>query len=163
MTSSTYKFKMAARQNLTRTESCCLPFGWHLPVCFIEWLEQKWCPKSMRRVERGGYSNPSRRGGNWQKEDGGSPPQCTTHPQPESPHPWERRRRGWKRQRSRWRRQDGWSMWAGHNHCHQPNSWLKWLQRLGHLIWEGRSQSGGSSNLLWEAKPPRRNSSGLVR
>ena len=39
----------------------------------------------------------------------------------------------------------------------------RWLQRPGHLIWEGRSQSGVSSNLLWEAKPPRRNSSGLAK
>ena len=64
--------------------------------------------------------------------------------------------RGWKRQRSRWRRQDGWRMWAGcHHHC-QPNSWLKWLWRLGHLFQVGRSQSGGSSDLLWEAKPPQK-------
>ena len=55
-------------------------------------------------------------------------------------------------------------MWEGHHHCHhQPNSWPRWLQRLSHLLWVGRSQSGGSSDLLWEAKPPRRNSSRLVR
>ena len=86
------------------------------------------------------------------------PLQYTTHPQPRNPHPQERRRRGWKRLRGRWRRPDSWRMWEGPHHCHQPNSWPRWLQRLGHLLW-GRSWSGGSSALPWEAKPPRRNSS----
>ena len=49
-------------------------------------------------------------------------------------------------------------MWEGLCHHHQPNSWPRWLQRPGHLLW-GRSQSGGSSALLWEAKPPGRSSS----
>ena len=52
--------------------------------------------------------------------------------------------------------------WVGHHHHHQPDSWPRWLWRLGHLLW-GRNQSGGSSDLPWEAKPPRRNSSRLVR
>ena len=138
--SSTYKFKMTTRQNLMRKESCCLPIGWHLPVCFIEWLEQKWCPKRMRRVGRSGCSNLRKRGKLWQREDRGPPPKYTTYPQPESPCPWERRRRQWKRQRGGWRKQGGWRMWVGchHHHC-QPDSWPKWLWRLGHLIWEGRS------------------------
>ena len=101
----------------------------------------------------------------WSKEErralverGQRPPsQYTTHPQPESPHLQERRRRRWKRQRGGW-----WRMWEGLHHC-QPDSWPRWLQRLGHLLWVGRSQSGGSSNLPWEAKPPRRNSSRLGR
>ena len=46
-------------------------------------------------------------------------------------------------------------MWEGHHHHCQPNSWPRWLQRLGHLLW-GRSQSGGSSDLPWEAKPPQK-------
>ena len=84
----------------------------------------------------------------------------TTHPKSRSPHPEERRwRGGQKNQRSRWRRQDGWKMWAGHLHHCQPNSWPRWLQRLGHLHWVGRNQSGGSSNQLWEAKPLGNNSS----
>ena len=46
---------------------------------------------------------------------------------------------------------------------HQPNSWPRWLQRPGHLVWVRRSQSGGTSNLLLEARPPRRNSPRLER
>ena len=47
-------------------------------------------------------------------------------------------------------------MWEGlHHHC-QPNSWPKWLWRLGYLLWVRRSQSGGSSNLPWEAEPPQK-------
>ena len=42
-------------------------------------------------------------------------------------------------------------MWVGHLHHCIPDSGPRWLQRLGHLLW-GRSQSGGSSALLWEAK-----------
>ena len=53
------------------------------------------------------------------------------------------------------RRQDGWRMWVGHRHHCQPNSWPRWLWRPGHLLW-GRSQSRGSSALLWEAKPPQK-------
>ena len=53
-------------------------------------------------------------------------------------------------------------MWEGCHHCCQPDSWPRWLQRLGHLLW-GRSQSGGSSDLPWEAKPPGRNFSRLVK
>ena len=32
MTSSVYKFKMAARQNLTRMKSCCFSIGWHFLI-----------------------------------------------------------------------------------------------------------------------------------
>ena len=52
--------------------------------------------------------------------------------------------------------------WVGHHHHHQPDSWPRWLWRPGYLL-QGRSQSRGSSDLLWEAKPPRRNFSGLVK
>ena len=45
---------------------------------------------------------------------------------------------------------------GGHLHCCQPNSWPRWLQRPGHLHWVKRSQSGGSSDLSWEAKPPQK-------
>ena len=48
------------------------------------------------------------------------------------------------------------------SHC-QPDSWPRWLWRLDHLCWVRRSQSGGSSDLLWEAKSPRRNSIRLVK
>ena len=36
----------------------------------------------------------------------------------------------------------------------QPNSWPRWLQRLGHLCQVGRSQPGGSSNLPWRQGSP---------
>ena len=55
-------------------------------------------------------------------------------------------RRGLKRQR-------GWERWGGHWGHHQPDSWPRWLQRPGQLCQEGRSQSRGSSNLPWEARP----------
>ena len=29
--------------------------------------------------------------------------------------------------------------WGRHRHHCQPNSWPRWLQRLGHLCWVGRS------------------------
>ena len=54
-------------------------------------------------------------------------------------------------------------MWEDPHHCCQPDSWPRWLQRLGHLLQVRRSQSGGSSNLPWEAKLPRRNSFRLER
>ena len=92
------------------------------------------------------------------------PPQFITHPQPGSPCLQERRRRGrWRRQRSGWRKQEDWRMWEDLCCCHRPDSWPRWLWRLDHLLWVRRSQSGGSSNLLWEAKPPGRNSSRLER
>ena len=92
------------------------------------------------------------------------PPQFITHPRPGSPCPHERRRRGrWRRQRSGWRKQESWRMWEDPHHCCQPNSWPRWLWRLGHLLQVRTSQSGGSSDLLWEAKLPRRNSSRLER
>ena len=84
-------------------------------------------------------------------------PSPVHHP---SPARKRRRRRSWRRQRGRWRRQEGWRMWEGLHHGHQPD---RWLQRPGHLHQVRRSQSGGSSDLLWEAKPPGRNSSGLER
>ena len=84
-------------------------------------------------------------------------PSPVHHPSPaRKPSPArERRRRGrWRRQRSGWRKQEGWRMWEDPHHCCQPNSWPRWLQRPGHLLWVRRSQSGGSSDLPWEAKPP---------
>ena len=90
------------------------------------------------------------------------PLQYIPHPQQRSPHLQERRRRGWKRQRGGWRRPDSWRVWED-SHCHcQPHSWPRWLWRTGHLLW-GRSQSRGSSDLPWEAKPPGRNFSGLEK
>ena len=81
-------------------------------------------------------------------EKGRRPPlPFTTHPQPRRPHPEERR---W---RSRWRKQGSWRGWEGQLHHCWPNSWPRWLQRLGHLHWVRRRQSGGSSNQPWEAKP----------
>ena len=60
----------------------------------------------------------------------------------------------------------GRAAWGGRGghlcHC-QPNSWPRWLWRLGHLCWVRRSQPGGSSNLPWEVKCPTRNSSRLAR
>ena len=44
---------------------------------------------------------------------------------------------------------------------HQPDSWARWPQKPGHLCWEGRSQLTRSSDLLWEARLPGRNSCGL--
>ena len=86
-----------------------------------------------------------------------APLQFITHPQPGSPHPQERRRRSrWRRQRSGWRKQGGWRMWEDPHHHHQPNSWPRWLWRPGHLLPVRRSQSGGSSDLLWEAKLPQK-------
>ena len=37
--------------------------------------------------------------------------------------------------------------------CCQPNSWPRWLQRLGHLP-QGRSLHEGNSTLLLGARPP---------
>ena len=34
-------------------------------------------------------------------------------------------------------RQSSWRGWGGHHHHHQPNSWPRWLQRLGHLSLHG--------------------------
>ena len=45
---------------------------------------------------------------------------------------------------------------TGHHHHCQPDSWPRWLLKPGHLHWVRRSQSGGSSNWLWEAKPPQK-------
>ena len=84
--------------------------------------------------------------------EGGLTLQYITLPQLRSPHPWERRRRGWKRQRGGLRGPDSWRIWEGLCHCHQPDSWPRWLWRPGNLLW-GRSQSGESSTLPWEAKP----------
>ena len=52
---------------------------------------------------------------------------------------------------------------GGHWSCHQSNSWPRWLWRPGHPCWAGRSQPEGSSDLLWEARPPERNSWRLER
>ena len=164
MMSSVYKFKMATRQNLMKNEVMLL-FHWLMFFyCFTVWQGQRSHQRKMKGAGRSGFSIPERQGELWWIRDGGPPSQYTTHPQPGSPHPQERRRRGrWRRQRSGWRKQDGWRMWEGlHHHC-QPNSWPRWLWRLGHLLWVRRSKSGGRSNLLWEAKPPRRNSSRLER
>ena len=95
-------------------------------------------------------------------EKKGPPLLCTTLPQPKSPHPQGRWSRQWKRQRGRLRRLDGWRKWVSHHCHHQPESCPRWLQRPGHLLQE-RSQPRGSSAPLWEAKPPRRNSSRLGR
>ena len=49
--------------------------------------------------------------------------------------------------------------WGGHqSHC-WPNSWPRWLQRMGHLLQAGRSWPWRSSDLPFEARPPGRNSS----
>ena len=85
----------------------------------------------------------------------GPPLLCTIPPQPKSPHPWGRWCRWWKRQRGGLRRLDGWRKWVSCHHHHQPESWPRWLWRLGHLLWE-RSQPRGSSALPWEAKPPQK-------
>ena len=91
-------------------------------------------------------------------EKGWRPPlQFITHPQPGSPHPQERTRRGrWKRLRSGWRKQEGWRMWEDPCHCCQPNSWPRWLQRLGHLHWVRRSQSGGKLQPTMGGKAPQK-------
>ena len=90
---------------------------------------------------------------------GRRPPSPVHHPSPaRKPSPMREVEKMWE-EAERWVEEcDGWRMWVGHHHHCQPNSWPRWLQRLGHLLW-GRSQSGGSSALLWEAKPPRRSSS----
>ena len=43
--------------------------------------------------------------------------------------------------------------WGGCHSHHQPNSWPRWLWRLGHLCWVGKSHLERSSILLWEANP----------
>ena len=151
--SSAYEFKKATRQNLVRMKSCCLPIGW----CFLTVLQYG---QNEGNTQEGGegwerWVVQSREARRALAEKGQRPPlQFTTHPQPRSSHPWERRRRSrWKRPRSGWRRQGGWRMWEGHCHHCQPNSWPRWLQRLGHLCWVRRSQPGGSSDWPWEAKP----------
>ena len=82
------------------------------------------------------------------------PPQYTTHPQPESPHPERGEEDG------RGREVGGGSKMAGGcgkvtviitNLTVGPDGCGGWAICFG---------SGGSSDLLWEAKPPGRNSSG---
>ena len=64
----------------------------------------------------------------------------------------------------RWlKRQRGWERWGGHQSHHWPDSWPRWLWRSGHLCQVGRSQLGRSSDLLWEARSPRRNSWRLIK
>ena len=62
----------------------------------------------------------------------------------------------------RWRggrwRQRSWKRWGGCHSHHLPNSWPRWLQRAGHQCQVGKSQPERSSNQLWEARLPRRNS-----
>ena len=52
---------------------------------------------------------------------------------------------------------DGWRRWGDPHHRCQPNSWPRWLQRLGHLPW-GRSLPKGSSTLPLGARPHGRSS-----
>ena len=47
--------------------------------------------------------------------------------------------------------------WGSHCHHCPPDSCSRWLWRLDHLSWVGRNLLARSSNLLWETKPPRRN------
>ena len=45
--------------------------------------------------------------------------------------------------------------WGGHQ-SHQPDSWPRWLWRLGHLCQVGRSQPGGNSDLTVGGKAPQK-------
>ena len=54
------------------------------------------------------------------------------------------------------RRQRGLGRWGSHQSHHQPDSWPRWLQWLGHLHWAGRSQPGGSSNQCGRKGPMER-------
>ena len=109
--------------------------------------------KAKRRRER----EQDRWVGEEKTEKKGPPLLCTTPPQSRSPHLQGRRRRSWMRLRGGFRRLNDWRKWVSHHHHCQPNSWPRWLQRLGHLPW-GRSLPEGSSTLPSEAKPHRRSS-----
>ena len=78
------------------------------------------------------------------EKEKGPPSLCTTPPQPKSPHLQGRWSRQWTRQRGRSRRLGSWRKWVSLHHRCQPNSWPRWLQRPGHLLWV-RSQQQGSS------------------
>ena len=146
-----------------RTKLCHFPI-WLISFCsFYRMARMKVTPKKERRGDRWVIQPREARTEDHQKREGGHPLQCTTHPQPESPHLHEGggeevgRGREVQVEEARWLEDVGRSP----SSLHQPDSWPRWLQRPGHLIWR-RSQSGGSSDLLWEAKPPIRNSSRLV-
>ena len=162
MMSSTYKFKMATRQNLTRRGLCCLPIGWYLPVCFIEWLEQKLCQRRIRKWGEAGtlVQGAEERAGRERMEA----PSPVHHPSPaKKPSPMreeEKRMEEAEKQveEARWLEDVGRSLSS------LPTQQLAQMaMEAGPSDLEGRSQSGGSSDLPWEAKPPRRNSSGLVK
>ena len=126
-----------------------------LPICLPEWQEWKWPQSRGRGMQWTEYF----RWGQWLRwKEGKRGPchWCTPYSSQRAPH---RLRTSWN---GLWK-QSTLRGWGGHLHHHQPNSWPRWLQRLGHLSWVGRSQSGGSSDLLWEAKPPSRNSSRMVK
>ena len=159
MTSSVYKFKMATRQNLARTKSCSFSIGWHF-VLVLQYGKDK--SDAQKRWER--WVLCSREARRALAEKGWRPPSPVHHPSPaRRPLPTKEEERKQMEVESRWRKQGGWRMWEDPHHCCQPNSWPRWLQGPGHLHQVRRSQSGGSSDLPWEAKPPRRNSSRLER
>ena len=152
--SSIYKFKMVTRQNLTRMKLCCFSIGWCFPIVLQYGKNQSDAKKRWKR--QGEVGSPLQRIEEGSSRERMGPHSPVYHPSlPGSPCPQDRRRRGrWGRLRSGWRKQGGSRMWEDlHCHC-QLDSWPRWLQRPDHLLWVRRSQSGGSSNLPWKAKPP---------
>ena len=161
--SSVYKFKMATRQNLVRMKSCCFSIGWCFPIALQYGRDKTHAQERWeRRGEVGSPLQGGQEGSSWERMEGplsSSPPIPAKRPSP-------------AREEEEKQMEDA-EKWVGEarrledvgrsgHHC-QPDSWPRWLQRLGHLCQVRRSQPGGSSDELWEANPPGRNSSGLER
>ena len=141
MTSSNYKFKMAATYFLLEQSYAVFLLA-NAPKLPSRMARTKLI---LRKGEKGGKRRVllSRAEREILAEKGRRPPSPVHHPFPE------------KKEMEEWVEAEGQlEGWAGHLHHCQPNSWSRWLWRLDHLSWARRSQSKGSSDLLWEAKPP---------